>query len=319
MKLRVATVGLILALLTGSFDLAQAQSSVTKVTLKSGQVLEGTVLDELADGGVKLILVDGSTRTVAGADIASIARPGAAPASPPAPPPSAPPAEAPPAEAPPATQPDDPSSALRGGAGETCQARSDCEVGLRCIAKVCRDPNAPAVTETAAAGSLSGEEEEAQPSSSAEGFDGWYGGALVGGAVAPSFPGVAGVGGGTALFGWRTGMLDVRVGIGGFGAAFPNGSMGVATVRPEVLLFVAGPYGFGAGLGPCVGYYDDGYISGVISGGLASVTPVALRFEAGAAVLEPSLAAGAIFGSVEGKTGVLARPFGLLGFAVYSK
>ncbi len=335
LALRLAALGLLAVLIVSSRS-ATAQSSLTKVELKSGEKLEGTLLEELPGGGVKLILLDGRTREVAGSDVASIARPTTAtPSDKPADPAAA-------TTGPPAPEPQ---AAQLGEAGESCRARSDCAGGLKCVDNVCRDAfegaacgsrrdcgerlgcfrnvctTAERATESAAASFRSDDidDEDVPDRPARDDIDGFYGGALAGGAVAPAFPGVAGVGGGTGFFGWRRGIFDLRVGFGGFGAAFPNGSMGIATVRPEILLFVAGPYGFGIGIGPCVGYYDDGWLEGVISGGLATATPVALRFKAGSAFLEPSLSGGAIFGTVENRTEVLARPFALLGFAVYSQ
>jgi hypothetical protein len=332
--LRLAALGLLTALTVSSAS-ATAQSSLTKVELKSGEKLEGTLLDELPGGGLKLILLDGRTREVAGSEVASITRPGAAaPSTAPSDPPTAP------SEG----TPVDPAAAALGEVGESCRARSDCTDGLKCVDNVCRDAfegvtcesrrdcgarlgcfrnvctTAEKATESSAASFRSEEDEDEEPAPrERDDVDGWYGGGLAGGAVAPAFPGVAGVGGGTGFFGWRRGIFDLRVGFGGFGAAFPYGHMGIFTARPEIYLFVAGPYGFGVGLGPCVGYYEDSYIEGLISGGLATATPVALRFEAGKAFLEPSLSAGAIFGTVESYTDVLARPFVLLGFAAYSR
>ncbi|NUO48776.1 MAG: hypothetical protein HOV80_07965 [Polyangiaceae bacterium] len=327
---RLWVVGALLVALVGSSTSATAQSSLTKVELKSGETLEGTLLDDLPNGGVKLILLDGRTREIAGSEVASITRPGALPSQ----------GSADPGAAPTDTHPHD---LQLGEAGESCRARSDCADGLKCLEHVCRDAfegarcesrrdcgttlgcfrnvcsTAEKASESAAASFRSDEDEVVPVSRPRDDIDGWYGGALAGGAVAPAFPGVAGVGGGTGFFGWRSGMFDLRVGFGGFGAAFPYGSMGVATARPELFLFVAGPYGFGVGMGPCVGYYEDRFIDGVISGGLATATPVALRFEVGSAFLEPSLSAGAIFGTVEQRTEVLARPFALLGFAAYSR
>ncbi len=303
-----------LSLASGS---AAAQSSFTKVTLKTGEVLEGTVLDELPGGGLKLLLLDGSARALAGAEIASILRPGAKPAAPDSPEPSRPPD----APAEPSRQAPPAASRERGEAGESCQARSDCAEGLACFNHVCATaaaatPPAPA----ASRGDVAPEADPTNPAPEEADFDGFYGGGLVGGAAAPAFPGVAGVGGGAAFFGWRGGWFDLRVALGGFGAGFPNGSMGVAVIRPETFFWVAEPYGFGAGLGPCVGHYEDGFIESLLYGGLASVTPVALRFEAGDALLEPSLSGGVIFGGLEASSGdVLARPFALLGFAVYSR
>jgi len=312
--------GLALALFTG---LAAGQASFTKVKLKTGYVVEGTILDELPGGGLKMALVTGGTRVIAGADIASIERPGAAPTAPPVVPAPAAPAPPPaPEPSPPPVATVPPDAGPRGGPGESCQARIDCADGLGCFKHVCRA--AEVATEASAASFRPEDPEPGDAEAKAERHDGYYdgvyGGGLVGGAVAPAFPGVAGIGGATGFVGWRRGLFDLRVGLGGFGAAFPNGSMGVAVVRPETLFWVAGPYGFGVSLGPCVGHYEDFYISGsLLYGGLASATPVALRFEAGSAFLEPSLSAGAIFGSVGDSPDIFARPAVLLALAVYSQ
>jgi hypothetical protein len=291
---------------------ALAQSSMTRVTLKSGQVLEGTVLEDLSGGGVRLILVTGETRDIAGGEIVSIARPGQEPIA------VVQPAAAEPAVAP---APPAPAGGTRGGPGESCRARSDCREGLGCFHDVCatgetaneRPPSVGLGSDDAA--------DEVEPKPRGDGIDGLYGGGFAGGAVAPAFPGVAGVGGATGFFGWRSGVFDLRVAFGGFGASFPNGTLGFAAIRPEVLFFVAGPYGFGFGLGPCVGYYEDSWVGGgLLYGGFTTATPVALRFDAGSAFIEPSLSAGAIFGSIEQADGdLLARPAVLLGLAVYSK
>ncbi len=293
---------------------AEAQTSFTKVTLKDGRVFEGTLLHELPGGGVKLILLSGEVRELAGDTISAILRPGAKPtAAPPAEPPAPPLAAAPP---PTTEQP-----AVRGEAGESCQARAHCAEGLGCFQHVCRplaDATPPPTTDP-----LVG---IPQPSLThaahrpRDDHDGLYGGGLVGGAVGPAFPGVAGVGGATGFLGWRRGMFDLRVGVGGFGAAFPNGALGFAAIRPEVFFFVAGPYGFGFSMGPCVGYYEDNWLGGgALYGGFATATPIALRFEAGSAFLEPSLSAGAIFGSIEQSADLIARPAVLLAFAIYSQ
>jgi hypothetical protein len=151
-------------------------------------------------------------------------------------------------------------------------------------------------------------------------YDGWYGGGLVGGAIAPSFPGVAGVGGATAFLGTRSGVFDLRLSLGGFGAAFDAGTLGFVAFRAETLFWVADAYGLGVGAGPCVGYYEDDFVGGgVLGGALVSATPVAVRFEAGSALLELSLAGGAIVGSVGPVDGVFARPYLLIGFAAYSQ
>ncbi|MBL9022458.1 MAG: hypothetical protein JNL21_09660 [Myxococcales bacterium] len=321
MRTRAVAIALALALVAAA-GTSWAQSSLTKVKLKSGQTLEGTVLEELPGGGLKLILVQGGTREVRGDEIAAVERPGvkseepARPApAPPAPPSPPPPETTGPAEAAPPPVEAQVEGRARGEAGESCEARVDCAEGLRCFDHVCR--SAEVATEAAAASSHV--EDEPAPSRRSESLDGWYGGGMAGGAVAPAFPGGAGVGGATAFAGIRAGIVDFRLGIGGFGAAFPYGSMGVAVIRPEVFLFVAGPYGFGVSFGPAAGYMQDYYGEGVIGGGLASATPVALRFEAGEAMIEPSLSAGAIFGVRESVEGIFARPFGLLALAVYSK
>jgi hypothetical protein len=149
---------------------------------------------------------------------------------------------------------------------------------------------------------------------------GWYAGGVFLGAVAPAFPGVAGAAGGEAFVGHRhDSSFDTRLGLAGFGASFGSGSLGVVGLRVEEFIWLAGPYGIGVGLGPFVGVSQDVYGSSAIGGAHLSATPVALRFPAGAALLEVSLVGGTLLGSHELIDGAFVRPFGFLGFAAYSR
>ncbi len=278
----------LLAFLLAYFFAPGSALALTKVTLSSGETVEGTILEERPDGSLRMISVKGEDRVLLASEIARIDRPSLPPA---APVPAAPTVGTPAAPSPAPSVASTPEPATT----------SDSAVQRR--APVATSPHwAP------------------QGPVGADRYDGWYFGGLVGGAVAPSFPGVAGVGGATVFLGFRFAPFDLRLSLGGVGATFDTGSLGFVTARTEIFFWVAEPYGLAVGVAPCAGYFEDEYVGeGALGGVLLSATPVAFRFDVGSVFLEPSLSLGAIVGSVEPAEGVFTRPFALLGLAVYSQ
>lgn len=284
-------------------DQASAQSTLTRVTLNSGVVLEGTILEQRADGSLKMALIDGSLREVVAADVSEIRRPALPP------------------ERPGDSKREQPSPPSRPLVQEP--VREGGEGVVQAAAEPA--PSAPIAKSLAKASSVDPRATvtDRGPATESDPFvavpDGTYAGGLVGGAAAPAFPGVAGIFGGEAFVGYRAGMLDGRVGLMGIGAVAGDATMGLALVRATGLLWVADAYAFGISAAPCAGYYEDDFIGGhPYVGVVLSGTPVALRFRAGEAVIEASLIGGGVLGTVV-DVGSLLRPLGALQLAVYSR